>query len=577
MRVNRRVGLVAAGVVLAGGLLPVPAASAAGFPGTLDLQCFGDRDPNVGLPWTADRPFQLQGGVDYNPICAAFIYVLQPGGLTGLKASYTIPADSVAASGYPAQRLARMIVASVAITDGRGLQNSAPWSFAVNGDGSLTMESPRFDVLPDGPKGAAVGAITLQFSAGSGLRSAQLHGQFKVTGAQGAVQADAGLHYVADGKSIPTGTAGTYRSVTPVRALDTRHAIGAPKAPVGPGGEVTLQVAGANGIPATGVTAVVLNVTATNATAGGYVTVYPHGQPRPTASNLNFTAGQTVPNLVTVPVVDGKINLYNFAGTTDLIGDISGYYTSDGTGSRYTTSGPTRIMDTRSAVGAPKAPVGPGGEVTLQVAGVGGVPATGVTSVVLNVTATRATTGGYVTVYPHGRQRPTASNLNFTAGQTVPNLVSVPVVDGKVTFYNFAGSVDLIADLAGYYSGTGSVFVPTGPTRVLDSRNGTGGVHAPIAGGHKAYVQVGSWKNGIPPFGTTAVVLNVTATRATTGGYVSVFSGSQAKPTASNLNFTAGQTVPNAVITPLDPSVNFFNFAGDVDLIADAAGYFTAN
>ncbi|MFD0573964.1 hypothetical protein ACFQ0T_38080 [Kitasatospora gansuensis] len=321
----------------------------------------------------------------------------------------------------------------------------------------------------------------------------------------------------------------------------------------------------------------VLNVTATNATQNSYVTVYPHGQSRPTASNLNFTAGQTVPNLVTVPVVDGKITLYNAAGTTDLVGDIGGYYTSAGTGSRFTTAGPTRVMDTRSAIGVPKAPVGPGQEVTLQVAGQNGVPATGVTSVVLNVTATQGTTGGYVTVYPHGQSRPTASNLNFTAGQTVPNLVSVPVVDGKVTFYNAGGSTELIADLAGYYSGTGSVFVPTGPTRALDSRNGTGGVHAPIQGGKKVNVPIDSWRNGVPPFGATAVALNVTATNASTAYYVSVFGGKQATPSSSNLNFTAGQTVPNAVITPVGGGVWFFNAAGNVDLVADVAGYFTAN
>ncbi|MGW7431425.1 FlgD immunoglobulin-like domain containing protein, partial [Streptomyces sp. NPDC054861] len=109
---------------------------------------------------------------------------------------------------------------------------------------------------------------------------------------------------------------------------------------------------------------------------------------------------------------------------------------------------PTRLMDTRSGLGVPKAKVGPAGTVTLRVAGVGGVPATGVTAVVLNVTATGPTSAGFVSVYPSGTQRTSASNLNFTAGQTVPNLVVVPVVDGKVSFYNHAGSVDLLADVA---------------------------------------------------------------------------------------------------------------------------------
>ncbi|MER7467083.1 hypothetical protein, partial [Streptomyces sp. NPDC097981] len=76
----------------------------------------------------------------------------------------------------------------------------------------------------------------------------------------------------------------------------------------------------------------------------------------------------------------------------------------------------------------------------------------GVTAVVLNVTATNPTDASYVSVYPNGTTRTSASNLNVTAGQTIPNLVIVPVVNGKVSFYNNAGSVDLIADIAGYYT-----------------------------------------------------------------------------------------------------------------------------
>lgn len=101
-----------------------------------------------------------------------------------------------------------------------------------------------------------------------------------------------------------------------------------PKAKVGQGGTVTLQVTGTAGIPASGVTAVVLNVTATDPTAGSYVSVYPNGTTRNGASNLNFTAGQTIPNLVIVPVVNGKVSFYNNAGTVDLIADVAGYYTS---------------------------------------------------------------------------------------------------------------------------------------------------------------------------------------------------------------------------------------------------------
>ncbi len=94
-------------------------------------------------------------------------------------------------------------------------------------------------------------------------------------------------------------------------------------------------------MPSSGVTAVVLNVTATNPTASSYVTVYPDGTTRPVASNLNFTAGETIPNLVTVPVgSDGAVDFYNDAGSVNLVADLAGYYTDSGTGSGLNSVAP---------------------------------------------------------------------------------------------------------------------------------------------------------------------------------------------------------------------------------------------
>ena len=123
------------------------------------------------------------------------------------------------------------------------------------------------------------------------------------------------------------GAAGSFASVNPARILDTRSGIGA-SGPVSGGGTVALQVTGRGGIPSTGVAAVVLNVTVTSPRAGGFITAYPQGSPLPTASNLNFTAGQTIPNLVVVPVgARGKIDLHNGSpGTVQLLADIAGYY-----------------------------------------------------------------------------------------------------------------------------------------------------------------------------------------------------------------------------------------------------------
>ncbi|MET9952983.1 hypothetical protein ABZ135_15710 [Streptomyces sp. NPDC006339] len=371
--------------------------------------------------------------------------------------------------------------------------------------------------------------------------------------------------------SAATDGRGMFHAMPPTRLMNTMAGVGAPRAKLGPGKSVTLQITGRSGIPARGVTAVVMNVTAVAPTATGYVSVFPAGTVRPATSNLNFTAGRTIPNLVMVPVsADGKVTFYNHSGSVDLLADVSGYYLTDGTGATYKPVGPVRVMNTMAGLGAPKAKLGAGKTVTLQVTGRSGIPATRVTAVVMNVTAVAPTAAGYVSVFPAGTTRPATSNLNFTAGRTIPNLVVVPVsADGKVTFYNHSGSVDLLADVAGYYTtdGTGSALQPMNPTRLMNTSVGPGRtVTLPIAG-----------SSGIPATGVTAVVMNVTAVAPTAAGYVSVFPDGAPRPATSNLNFTAGTTIPNLVVVPVvNGKVSFYNHAGTVGLLADVAGYYVS-
>ncbi|MEV7278197.1 hypothetical protein [Streptomyces sp. NPDC093111] len=364
------------------------------------------------------------------------------------------------------------------------------------------------------------------------------------------------------GSSLTT-LPGTYTPVTPTRLMDTRSGLGVPKAKLGADGTVLLKVAGQAGVPAEGLSAVVLNVTATNATASGFVSAYPHDTRRTSASNLNLTAGRTSANLVTVPVVDGWVEFYNRAGSVDLLADIAGYYTEGTSSSTYQPVTPKRLMDTRNGTGVAKAKVAANGTVTLP------VTEPGATAVVLNVTATNPTATGFVSVHPYGTPRTAASNLNFVAGQTVPNLVVVPVKDGRITFYNKSGTVDLLADVAGYFKqGTGSVFTGMQPKRLMDTRDGTGVAKGRIGAGKTVNLPVG--------YKYTAVVLNVTATGPTADGFVSVYPYGTTRTAASNLNFVAGQTVPNLVVVPVrEGKVTFYNHSGTVDLIADIAGYYT--
>ena len=380
---------------------------------------------------------------------------------------------------------------------------------------------------------------------------------------------------------------GGFVSLPSSRLLDTRSGVGAPKGAIAAGHGIWLQVTGAGGVPDSGVSAVVLTVTVTQPSRAGYVTVYPHGDLLPGTSNLNFVAGQTVANLVIVPVgVAGQVDMDNgSAGSVQLIADVSGYYLSGPPQAPrvFNTLPSSRLLDTRSGVGAPKSSVAAGGTLHLRVAGAGNVPASGVSAVLLNVTVTAPTKPGFLTVYGDGHSPPGTSNLNFVAGQTVPNLVIAPVgANGDVALYNgSAGTVHLIADVSGYYlSGLPTVpgaFGSLTPDRLLDTRSGLGAPKVSVAAGGRVQLQVGG-RGGVPDSEVSAVVLNITVVAPTKPGFVTVYGEGTARPGTSNLNFVAGQTVPNLVIAPVGPGgkVALYNgSAGTVQLIADVSGWFT--
>jgi len=238
--------------------------------------------------------------------------------------------------------------------------------------------------------------------------------------------------------------------LVPSRLLDTRIGTGAKRARVKGGTTIDLQVSGRGGVPGSGVDAVVLNVGSVQPTARGYVAVWPKGEKRPDISNLNYSPGMNIPNLVTCKLgKGGQVSIFANAGELDLIADVVGCYKTDG--ARHVAVSPSRLLDTREGIGARQARVGGRSEIELTVTGRGGV-ATDASAVILNVTAANATSATYVTVYPRGVNRPDASSLNIAAGGTAANLVVAKVgANGKVRLYNHSGSVDLIADVTGYF------------------------------------------------------------------------------------------------------------------------------
>jgi sugar lactone lactonase YvrE len=399
---------------------------------------------------------------------------------------------------------------------------------------------------------------------------------------------------------------GWYHPISPVRICDTRpdnpsnlsgayaqcNGVNGSGETLVPDSTLTIKVAGLAGIPTSGASAVVLNVTVTDTTAPGYLTVYPTGLARPVASNLNFTSGETVPNLVTVALgASGEVSLYNSSGFTDVVVDAEGWF-GQAAGDGYHPISPVRICDTRpdnpsnlsgayaqcNGVNGSGETLVPDSTLTIKVAGLAGIPTSGASAVVLNVTVTDTTAPGYLTVYPTGLARPVASNLNFTSGETTPNRVIVGLgAAGEVSIYNSSGFTDVVVDVGGWFGGAnGLVFQPLSPTRVADTRSGSGEPYAgqTLQAGDTLEMQVAGL-DGIPT-GAEAVSINVTVTDTSSDGFLTIYPAGTARPMASDLNWSPGETRANMDIADLgqSQSVDVYNSSGSTDVIIDVDGWY---
>lgn len=349
-----------------------------------------------------------------------------------------------------------------------------------------------------------------------------------------------------------------YSPLAPERVLDTRGG-----AKIAAGGNINVPIAGMFGVPSDAVS-VALNVTATQAEDNGFLTVYPNGQPLPVASNVNYTTGADVPNLVVAPLgTDGSINIFS-EDATHVIVDIFGWFGTNAANG-FLPAVPTRVFDSRP--GGVK--VGAGQFVTFPVVGFGGVPA-GTPSVALNLTIDQPDEAGFASVFASGAPVPLTSNVNFAAGQTRPNVVFAPVgADGQVSVFVSTGA-HVIADVFGWYStaSDAELFKPVKPKRVWDSRQ-----HTIIPAGGELTLKVTDIV-GVPST-ATAVVLNVTVTAPTGGGFLTVYAVNVPRPDTSNVNYVTDQTVPNVVISgvSVDGRIKIWTFA-EAHIIVDVAGWF---
>ncbi|MGY0230718.1 hypothetical protein [Longispora urticae] len=385
------------------------------------------------------------------------------------------------------------------------------------------------------------------------------------------------------------GNKGTYTTLNPNRILDTRYGNGAPASRVGPGGILHLQVGGRGGVPSSGVSAVTLNVTVTDPTESGFLTLFPKGVARPTASSLNFMPGWTGANSVTVKVgTDGGVDIYNHSGQTHIIADVQGYYADSdqvySMGGLFHPITPTRLIDTRAGGKLPS-------NYYLRTGLNFGTANPHIRAYVVNVTSTESIGQGFLTAW-NGRESDfqSTSTLNFQRNETVPNLAVVPTADcwgcGPAEGWPVIGvytqtTTHVIVDIVGffddgYYSGDGLRFDAITPTRIVDTRDGLG---APGALGQATTTKVTAPGRVLDTAGGTtySLALNVTAVNPSIPTVLTLWANGiagQNKPGVSNLNPQPGKVTPNAAVTAIGPSnaFNVYNHGGNVHLVVDVVG-----
>jgi hypothetical protein len=389
---------------------------------------------------------------------------------------------------------------------------------------------------------------------------------------------------------------GAYTSLTPARLLDTRSKVGiTTTTPIGAGKFIDLKVTTRGGVPATGPSTVVLNVTAVNPTSQGYLTVYPTGATRPKASSVNFNAHWVGANLVTVRLgTGGKVRIFNASGATHVVADVLGYYhgasstaTDGDTYGGFRSIDPVRLLDTRSTDLWDGTPID--GWFSVETAF--GFDDTDlnhrIKAFAVNVTVTKPTASGFLAAWNGDDSTPTTSTVNFTKGRTVANMAVVPTrvctwctsmpTARSIGVWNASnGASHIVVDLVGVYFDNSISdawrFTPlTAPTRIVDSRIGQGLTSnlgsnqvrtvitpAPVAG-----------------FNTMAVVTNTTAAKPTKNTVLTLWANDDsARPTVSNLNPYAGQLVSAMTMTQVWAENDFrvHNATGTTPLVIDVAG-----
>ena len=252
----------------------------------------------------------------------------------------------------------------------------------------------------------------------------------------------------------------TYHPLTAAyRALDTATSTAnttglSGTGPVAAGKSFTLQITGVDAIP-TNATAVAINLTSFTNSGLGIIEAYQTGITEPTDTSLTYDGGQIASLAADVSIgTGGTITISNSTSSTDIIGDISGYFTTNETGEVYHTTTPTRIVDTRIGVGGTTGALAANGTYTIPTTAIDEITTTPHPTLAVMLTATVGTANGVFVAYPGGATMPGTSNLNWSTGQNIANLALIPVgTTGTIAVTNDdSGTVQLVADCSGYFA-----------------------------------------------------------------------------------------------------------------------------
>jgi hypothetical protein len=385
-----------------------------------------------------------------------------------------------------------------------------------------------------------------------------------------------------------TGAGSTYVPMSPSRVLDTRINLGL-SGKFTSGTARTFVVAGHGGVPSNAV-AVTGNLTVTQQTGLGYVSLTVAPTNSPPTSTINFPVGDNRANNATIPLsATGTLSAVykSSAGkTTQLIFDMTGYFLDDNSGATYTPVTPARVLDSRAAsqIGPYGTPFQANVSREFPIWLKGGIPGTA-TAVTGNLTVTGQTSAGYMTLSNQSTNNPSTSTLNFPLGDNRANGVSVALTASGSLWAVYkapSGHANVLFDVTGYYEpGTGGLrFFPLNPGRRLDGRPGAnvglpGVFHANLSRALEVDGHLGV------PAGAAAITGNLTVTSQTKLGYASITPDPNNNPATSTINFPVGDnrangvTMPLSTVTPGNTSLVYRAVStGTTYLLLDITGYF---